>query len=245
MQPFNQISSRDGYRASLYEQYLSVQAPEWAEQHLVRTWTAATIDSIRTWLPRSTQAACLDLGCGSGRVLQALTTLGYTDVRGVDISPEAVRIAQRLGLTVTLGDVKTYLQECDTQFDVVTAIDLVEHFRRDEVVELFSAVRSRLKENGHFVIQTPNALSPWVTSYLYGDITHEWVYTPRSVTACLRLAGFTYISTHEVRPHIHGPFSAIRWTAWKFLSYMCAAWDLIETGSPQSVYTRNMVVIAR
>jgi len=55
----------------------------------------------------------LDLGCGDGRHARLLAQMGW-DVVGVDLSPEAIRIAQEhdsLGpkIIYTVGDVCTWV----------------------------------------------------------------------------------------------------------------------------------------
>src|SRR5262249_48963311 len=60
-------------------------------------------------LPADRGAAILDVGCGFGGLLMHLRDRGYTNVRGVDVSPEQVAMAHRLGLSsVTLGGATEY-----------------------------------------------------------------------------------------------------------------------------------------
>jgi len=234
------------YRTALYESYVSVQMPEWAADNAraSEVRTAANLRRLRDWLPSEKNTRCLDLGCGSGRFLQSLRDLGYSDVYGVDLGPQGVDIARKMGLQVRLGDLRDYLRETHEYFDLITAFDVIEHFGKDELLELLHLVRSRLAPNGRFIIQTPNACSPWASSYRYGDLSHEWIFDSRCINSTLKLAGFGESCTREVGPYVHGLKSAVRWFGWKLIWTGCALWNLIETGSTQGgIYTRNMIVL--
>jgi predicted TPR repeat methyltransferase len=91
----------------------------------------------------------LDLGCGAGHLLQALRDAGYGDLRGVDISPEAVAIARSKGFDVTQADLRDYLCGATEAFDLITAFDVIEHFGKDEVLEVLCLVRERLEPGGY------------------------------------------------------------------------------------------------
>src|ERR1039458_8678832 len=234
------------YRTALYESYVSVQTPEWAagNAQASEVRTAANLRRLRDWLPSDKNSKCLDLGCGSGRFLQALHSLGYSDVCGVDIGPQAVEIARKMGLQATLGDFRKYLRETHEYFDLITAFDVIEHFGKDEVLDLLQLVRSRLAPNGRFIIQTPTASSPWPSSSGWHDLSHEWIFDPHCMNSTLKLAGFGESYVREVDPYVHGFNSALRWFGWKLIWTACALWNLIETGNTQGgIYTRNMIVL--
>jgi 2-polyprenyl-3-methyl-5-hydroxy-6-metoxy-1,4-benzoquinol methylase len=234
------------YRTALYEKYISVQAPDWGRDtaESSATWAAATLSRVRGWLPPDRSAKCVDLGCGSGRLLGALRGAGYFDVRGVDLGPQAVGLARKAGFQITQADLREYLLGSHECFDLITAFDVIEHFGKDEILELLHLVRIRLTPNGRFIIQTPNACSPWASSYRYGDLTHEVIFDARCLTSALRLADFGEVYAREVAPYIHGVKSAVRWLGWRLIWCGCALWNLIETGSTQGgIYTRNMILL--
>jgi 2-polyprenyl-3-methyl-5-hydroxy-6-metoxy-1,4-benzoquinol methylase len=178
-------------------------------------------------------------------LMQALQRAGYRRVAGVDLAPEAVAIARKNSLNVTQTDVKDFLSENEDGFDFVCAFDLVEHFRKDELIDTLRLIHKRLKPGGTFVFQTPNALSPWAAHYRYGDLTHELILNQLSAEVTLKLTGFENIEVREVAPFVHGLTSAIRLGVWKMFWAVCAIWNLAETGSLHGgVYTRNMMVKA-
>ena len=79
------------------------------------TPAAAVVERLSTMEP----GTALDLGCGDGRHARLLAQMGW-DVVGVDLSPEAIRIAQEhdsLGpkIIYTVGDVCTWVPVYDAQ----------------------------------------------------------------------------------------------------------------------------------
>lgn len=63
-----------------------------------------TADAAETRLLRDLAGSVLDVGCGPGRMVRAALDAGHVAL-GVDVSPTAVRIAQRRGIPVWQGSV--------------------------------------------------------------------------------------------------------------------------------------------
>lgn len=55
----------------------------------------ALLGVFAEWVRTASGAPALDVGCGSGRITRILADMGL-DVSGVDLSPEMIRLAQRL-----------------------------------------------------------------------------------------------------------------------------------------------------
>jgi 2-polyprenyl-3-methyl-5-hydroxy-6-metoxy-1,4-benzoquinol methylase len=235
------------YRSKFYENYTRVQMPKWNEPSTKSdtVWIKAALGRLRGWLPADLKAKCLDLGCGSGLVLETLRHAGYSDLRGVDIGGQAVDIAREKGFQVAQADLCDFLRESNGSFDLITAFDVVEHFGKDEIIEVFTLVRDCLKPGGRFILQTPNASSPLAASIRYGDLTHEWIFNADSLIPILCLVGFNDVRIREITPYVHGVFSAMRWAVWNLIRTGCALWYVAETGSARDgVYTRNMIAVA-
>ena len=98
----------------------------------------------------------LDVGCGAGLLTEPLARLGAA-VIGVDASPEVIAVArdhaERMGLKIDYraGDV----QELDGQFDLVTAMEVIEHVA--DPAAFVKALAKRLAPDGLLVMSTPNA----------------------------------------------------------------------------------------
>jgi SAM-dependent methyltransferase len=91
---------------------------------------------------------CLDLGCGGGAHVPALTGLGWR-VTGVDISPRQVDLARRTGITATVanaGDLPLADQSVDAVATIMTTTDF------DSLPSAFAEARRVLRPGGRLVI---------------------------------------------------------------------------------------------
>jgi SAM-dependent methyltransferase len=142
-------------------------------------------------------------------------------------------------------DLCKYLVESCEYFDLITAFDVIEHFGKDEAIDVLHLIWKRLKPGGILILQTPNALSPWSNSLRYGDLTHEIIYSPTCLASLLRLTGFAQIETREVGPCVHSLKGFILWPLRRAVLLGYALWNLAETGSLLGgVYSRNMLIRA-
>lgn len=98
----------------------------------------------------------LDVGCGAGLLAEPLARLGGK-VTGLDASPEVIKVARdhadSMGLDIDyrFGDV----QELEGQFDLVTAMEVVEHVADPDL--FVRALAKRLAPGGLLIMSTPNA----------------------------------------------------------------------------------------
>jgi cyclopropane fatty-acyl-phospholipid synthase-like methyltransferase len=85
--------------------------------------------------------------------------MGYTNCMGIDGSESQLSVGRQLGLErLLLDDVQTFLRDTpDQRFDVVTAIDLLEHLEKSELIKTLDQILRILRPNGRFVLHVPNA----------------------------------------------------------------------------------------
>jgi SAM-dependent methyltransferase len=232
------------YRDRIYAAYAASKGSQ-ASTTADLVQMRAIIHRLRDWLPSSRDATCLDIGSGDGLLISTLRGEGFAHCEGVDRSPDQVARALQVGVQAKLGDATEYLEANPAAYDLVTAMDVVEHLRKDELLRLLDAVFVALKPGGRLIIQTPNAGSPWGMKVRYGDLTHEIGLETESLGQALRVTGFGAIEARECEPFVHGPLSALRWLMWRCVHGLLWAWNVIETGSScGSVYTRVFVAKA-
>ncbi len=99
--------------------------------------------------------AIIDLGCGLGHLEPHLAPFG--NVVGVDLSREAVRAARRHcpAATFVCGDVRT-MRLPSGSFDVVTSVEVLEHFAGGDQAGHLARARDLLAGGGLLVLTTPN-----------------------------------------------------------------------------------------
>ncbi len=241
------MTETTNYRTRIYENYATnfQDAPKIFDKAAAWHWGRAYRHYLRGWLPDDKNAKIVDLACGGGKLLYFFKRMGYTDITGVDISPEQVRLAKQVTPSVDEANVLEWLEAHPTSFDFITGFDIVEHFHKDEVLRFLDACQAALKPGGRLVLQTPNADSPWGTVYRYGDFTHEVGFNHNALSRLLSLTGFQRIVSRETGPIPigHSVKSTIRYLIWQGIRASLKLWNLAETGGAKSgIFTRVFLI---
>jgi 2-polyprenyl-3-methyl-5-hydroxy-6-metoxy-1,4-benzoquinol methylase len=233
------------YRSRLYKTYASNVHEQDGQLNLseIDRYGKAYDWYLRGWLPSDRQVNILEVGCGYGRLLRFFSKRGYTNVAGVDVSPEEVELAKKIHPNVVQEDALEYLEKHTEQFDIIVAIDLIEHFHKDEVVRFLDLCRYALRPGGRLIIQTPNADSPFGLMHRYNDFTHEVCFNLDALARLMRVCGFTEIEGRELGPAPIGVLSSGRWVLWKLFRLLLIAYNIIETGGPgRGILSRIFIV---
>jgi SAM-dependent methyltransferase len=102
--------------------------------------------------PRAGREQILDVGCGTGGMLRALQELG--EVTGMDTSRFAVeRARERCGCRVEWGVLPEPVPFEPGSFDIVTALDVIEHV--DDDVGALRTIHTLLRPGGVFLCTVP------------------------------------------------------------------------------------------
>ena len=99
----------------------------------------------------------LDVGCGTGANLLLLSQ--YGDAEGVDISDDALTFCRERGLDKVKSGSAEQLPYEDTSFDLVTALDVVEHL--DDDLAGLKEMRRVLRPGGYALIFVPTFMFLW------------------------------------------------------------------------------------
>jgi SAM-dependent methyltransferase len=91
----------------------------------------------------------LDVGCYTGGLLTSLPR--KYRLYGVELNREAAHVARSRGVNMIAQRVSE-LEDCEQQFDVITACDVIEHVANP--VSLLKNLRSRLRTGGRLLIST-------------------------------------------------------------------------------------------
>lgn len=196
------------------------------------------------YLPKDNSSRILELGAGYGFLLYVLKQEGYNNCLGIEISRESIDIAKNLGIdNIITADIKYFLNDKDNLYDVIVAIDVLEHFRKDEVFIILKDIYKTLKDNGRLLLQVPNGYYPFVGIYLHGDFTHETIFTPESLRQVLQTVGFDSVllkscDTHKTKPYY-------KYLFWKMIKKSIRSYISFETGQKMEILTPNFIALAQ
>jgi SAM-dependent methyltransferase len=238
------------YRSRIYEYYVHSRLESLAppDTESIRRGGVFLHRLVRRHFPPNRDAAVIDLGCGYGSLLYHARQAGYSNVVGVDRSPQQVAEAKRLGIEgVIEGDILEYLgATANASQDAVVSFDVIEHFTRDELLPFVDEVHRVLKEGGRWIIHTPNGESPFSSRIRYGDLTHEQAFTRTSLGQLLLSSGFRSVECYEDAPVIHSVASAVRFALWKGIRAMLRFYIAAETGNSgrSAIFTQNLLAVA-
>jgi SAM-dependent methyltransferase len=125
----------------------------------------------------------LDVGCGTGANLEMLAQFGESE--GVDVSDDALEFCKAKGLKAHKGLAERLPFE-DASFDLVTALDVVEHLDND--VEGLREMNRVLKKDGRALMFVPAFMFLWGVQ---DDISHHRIrYTKKQIIERVKDAGF-------------------------------------------------------
>jgi 2-polyprenyl-3-methyl-5-hydroxy-6-metoxy-1,4-benzoquinol methylase len=235
------------YRSLIYDKYASSfqESPSQFSSSAADHWGKAYKSYLKDWLPKQKDTAILEVGCGGGKLLHFLKTRKYSNLTGIDISPEQILLAQQVTSQVIQADAIEFLKTTNNRYDLIIGLDFIEHLYKYELFDFLTNCHKALKPDGSIILQTPNAQSPFATSILYGDFTHEICFTPKSLQHVLKLCGFHNFQVRETGPAVHGFASALRYVFWQITHLALKVWNLIETGDcTETVLTRTFLISA-
>jgi SAM-dependent methyltransferase len=166
---------------AVYQELASVERTHWwfqGRRRILRDVVA------RHWRPVGSAGPIVDIGCGTGEMLDMLSEFG--PVVGLDASPIAVgHCRERFGdrLHVQLGRIPADLP---LGAPLVTAFDVVEHLEDDEAA--LAGIRASVAPGGLFICTVPAFRFLWSGH----DVAHHHYrrYTRRTLRRRLLQAGF-------------------------------------------------------
>jgi SAM-dependent methyltransferase len=168
---------------SYYRIFFEVQKKHWwfvAKKKIV-------LDMIRRFVPaRDGLHRILDIGCGSGLMLNALEQMGETS--GMDMSDEAIGFSREIfSGTVKKGFLPDNVPYDNEHFSLVTALDVIEHVEDDRAA--LKAIRARVAPGGQAIITVPACMFLWSEHDVLNE--HQRRYTRSELREKLIEAGFT------------------------------------------------------
>lgn len=140
----------------------------------------------RYFRPCSARPEILDAGCGSGGTTAWLSRWGR--VWGVDIAPEALRLARRRGLDRLLRASIEALPFPDASFDLLTSFDVLYHLQVGDDQRALAEFRRVLRPGGLAIVRVP--AHNWLRGAHDHAVHTRHRYSRRELAEKLRAAGF-------------------------------------------------------
>ena len=224
----------DDFRRDLYNSYVSKFTGNGAggeEAASKSQWSWYEYRYLPILKKLNPQATILELGCGSGTMMEFLKENGFSRVTGIDVSEEQIRLAAAKSLDARVADVFDYLASKENRLDATKA----------EVTKLLTLIHEILKEDGMLVLQTPNGQGLFPRQVIYDDFTHMTVFTPSSLEQILRVVGFAQIRFEETGPIPMGLIGNARTVLWGVTKFLANALRRIEANKSQVIWTENFV----
>ena len=145
-------------RREEYEKMFRVEERLW----WYRILHESVLNAIQQHVGDRRDIRLLDAGCGTGGLLHFLQRHGYTSLRGVDGSDDAVAFCRERGLQVeylNLTNLQGYNPaETTAYFDVIVCNDVFCYFDDTALLQLLTQLTIRLKPNG-ILITNNNAFN--------------------------------------------------------------------------------------
>ena len=207
--PLEQLSLQEeslgGYRRFWEEAAATDSLHAIADQDTPETFeVSGKSDANRAWevLPDS-DAVVLEIGCGTGRVLQHLAGR-YREVHGIDIAGEMVkqgghRLAGVPNIHFHQGNGYDLEAFADESVDLVYSALVFQHMPKTIAYNYFQETNRVLRPDGLFLFQVPNLLDgpqfeqfnhfaqPWFVEHPYP----MYFWTPAEVVQLLTRAGLS------------------------------------------------------
>ncbi|MBM4178623.1 MAG: class I SAM-dependent methyltransferase [Ignavibacteria bacterium] len=238
------------HRKHFYERYTQAQSRFTSEaqiQDRLHAEQRILGPLLHQYLPSSHAARILDLGCGYGANLLSLKDKGYSNLRGVDISPEQVALAHTLGADmVELGSIEAALSE-ERNVQLVTMLDVFEHLTRSEALSVLQRIYDCLAPDGLLVMRTPNVDAPLGSVLSFGDLTHEMHLNKYAVLEMFGSLMYTHVEVLPVNPLGGSPAVQLARIITKPFMWLHNTLSHIDQGISRSatINTPNMLIVAR
>lgn len=129
----------------------------------------------------------LEIGCGTGFVLNGLSEFKNYKLTGAEIHLAGLKFARKRLPDIEFIQVDATRMPFENQFDAIGAFDVLEHITEDELV--MRNVHKALKPKGLFFVSVPQYKSMWS---IVDDISfHKRRYSRKGLTSKIRNSGFS------------------------------------------------------
>ncbi|MBP7832461.1 MAG: class I SAM-dependent methyltransferase [Candidatus Levybacteria bacterium] len=157
--------------------------------------TRDKIHKIKSLIPNK-KLKILDLGFGQGYIEELLNDNKNYELYGIDISSTAVKRAKKKFkgnfITGDISKIETHYKK--NFFDVILALELMEHISPTKIFNFYKSLHSLLKPHGILIISTP--LNEDLRNKKENPSGHVRDYQPAVIKMEQELSGFRILESH-------------------------------------------------
>ena len=149
----------------------------------------------------------LDVGCGAGLLAEPLARLG-AKVTAIDAAPQVIAVARdhAVGQGLQIDYRHAAVEELDGRFDLVTAMEVIEHVADPQA--FLASLAARLAPGGLLLLSTPNrtarsrllmiTIAEGIGQIPKGTHEHERFITPDEMEAMMAGASLTVVDCEGI-----------------------------------------------
>jgi len=201
-------STMNGLHARLYADYERHYASASPSSRDKRRIFAAYAAQFQPLLATLGQGTLLDVGCGSGLLLEWLSTAcPQASLHGIDASLSMSALSQKNLINKASahhGDGIEFLRNHPHTYHGIFATDILEHMDDDTLQGFLDCALNALKPGGFLAVKVPNMSNLSSTELRYRDATHVRGFTEKSLIQCFRAFGFSNSVCYGTVPHSLG-----------------------------------------
>jgi SAM-dependent methyltransferase len=172
----------EDYPIDLYDRLCRLE-----ENHFwFRARNRIILRAFRRHVAWQTRPRVLEIGCGTGYVLQGLAAENHYELTGLEAHIAGLRHARLRLPSIEFVQADARNLPYESAFDAVGAFDVIEHIVEDDAV--LASVGRALKPGGIFIVTVPQHM--WLWSSTDERAMHKRRYTRRELSTRLRAAGF-------------------------------------------------------
>ena len=237
------------YRERIYSRYMASGYAQLNRARDLHRASASFDNTYSEYLPADKSVKILEIGCGMGHFQFFLRQKGFLNCVAVDIGQEQIDYCQANleGEFILVDDTNFYLLNHARVFDVIIMNDVLEHFTKNEAVEILDNIRQALKPGGRLIMRTPNMSCLFSGAGRYGDFTHETGFTERSAIQLLSSVGFLNILCAPEKIFIRSTLKRVLFEIPSFLRlFVLKALVFLERPGDcyPTIFSKNLIIVA-
>lgn len=186
-----------------YEWIINCHLYDEGDSEMHQQITKQVVETYVDPLNLAKNAKILDLGCGPGYFLDLMKQRGFTELVGVTLSPNDIKLCEEKGHTIKKYDL-SFLPQKDGYYDESVDFIFLRHALEHSPFPIFTLMEYNrvLKQNGHLYIEVPCPGTERKHEY---NINHYSILGDYQLAALLERTGFGIIKFDTIEFDIEVP----------------------------------------